>query len=166
LLIRLLVPLPSGQRGNAGASMSEFWIGGQRLELPATPRAQERTRDAGAWLDKRWISVELTAAITALRVHTDGREFPTRPASNAAGAWLLIGDIVQTSSEIVNGRSLPGVFTHIARAEVFAGSILNIGFCSPLFGGRGGEAQAEFVRGPDIKFTPMDSTWVNYGGTA
>jgi hypothetical protein len=79
---------------------------------------------------------------------------------------VLIGDVIKTSSEIVDGRSLPGAFTHIARAEVFSGSTINIGFCSPLFGGRGGDAQAEFVRGPNARFTPLDATWVNYRGNA
>jgi hypothetical protein len=111
-----------------------------------------------------YLTVQLTKPISGLRVHTEGRAFPpVREFGSAqAGVWILIGDVIQTSVELAGSRSLPVndpssmvAFTHTSLAKVQAGSILNIGLASRLFGGSGGEYQAEFISGPPIEFVPL-----------
>jgi hypothetical protein len=83
------------------------------------------------------------------------------------GAWILIGDVIHTSSALASSRSLPvnnpqsmTAFTHTSEASLAAGTILNIGLASAKFGGVGGEFQAEYVSGPTIRFTPfVDKIW-------
>jgi hypothetical protein len=123
---------------------------------------KEKTRDESAWLHRTYLTIRLTDSINAIRVHTAGKSFPGRLASNEAGAWLLIGDIISTSSEIANSRALPKeninvmtAFTHASEAVVSPGSVLNIGLAAAKFSGYGGGFQAEFVSGQPILFKPL-----------
>ena len=105
--------------------------------------------------------MRLNAPFEALRVHTQGRAYVAqgRPAANEAGRWLLIGDVIQAAGAIASSRSLKVddprsavAFTHTSGVELAPGTVLNIGFASALFSGRGGGAQAEWVGGPSARF--------------
>jgi hypothetical protein len=106
--------------------------------------------------------------VEALRVHTDGRRIDARGVdpSRASGSWILIGDGVHTSSQVVQGRALPGLFTHVSGVEVLPGTVLNIGTCGPLFGQPGGGWQAEHVSGPWPRFSHLPNVWMNRSGSA
>lgn len=143
--------------------MATFVISGKQIRLPAT-QIQElaHTRDRSAWMGGCYITVRLLTSISTLRVHTNGRSFRERPASGESGAWLLIGDVIKTSTDLASSRSLPvqkpdsmTAFTHTSAALIAAGTALNIGIASAKFGGLGGGFQAEFVSGPPIQFTPL-----------
>ena len=142
--------------------MPTFSLFGKSVELAAMPAPVAWTRDRTAWLHHRYLTVRLTANTEALRVHTAGKSYPGREASNEAGAWLLIGDVIQSSSHLADSRALPTAspagftaFTHVSEAELRPGTILNIGLASAKFGCAGGGFQAEYVEGPPIVFKPL-----------
>lgn len=142
--------------------MPTFSLFGKSVELQATPATTARTCDESAWLHRRYLTIRLSARTKALRVHTAGRTFPGREPSNEAGAWLLIGDIIQSSSQLASSRALPTAnpnsfvaVTHVSEAVLGPGTLLNIGIASAKFGGSGGEFQAEFVAGPPITFKAL-----------
>ena len=142
--------------------MPTFTLFGKSVELEAVPVTSRPTRDMTAWLNECYISVRMTRALRAIRVHTAGRSFPGRSGSRQEGAWLLIGDVIRTASGIADSRSLPTAdptsmtaFTHTSEAVVAPGAVLNIGLASAKFGGLGGGFQAEFVDGPPVAFVPL-----------
>jgi hypothetical protein len=133
--------------------MPVFSVVGTLIDLPAIPVfPKASTRDNGAWLHGQYVTVKLTAPVEGIRVHTDGRHFPGRPASGGAGAWVALGDVIGTSTELVSNRSLPGVFTRVSEALLPSFCVTNVGVCSALFGGAGGGVQAEYVSGPPVSF--------------
>ncbi|MDY0743300.1 hypothetical protein SNE35_02225 [Paucibacter sp. R3-3] len=143
--------------------MRTFAFFGRPLALPAveTP-VRAATRDPSAWHHGAYVTVRLAAPLSALRVHTAGRSYPGRPGSGERGAWILIGDVIKSSGELADSRSLPTrnaksmvAFTHTSEARLGFGTVLNIGLASAKFGGSGGEFQGEFVAGPPIRFTPL-----------
>lgn len=143
--------------------MSVFSFFGKSVDLPGvlvSPKAM--TRDQSAWQHSMYATVRLTGRMSALRVHTAGKAFPRRQASSEEGAWILLGDVIQTSAGLANTRSLPTsnpgsmvAFTHTSEAHLAIGTVLNIGLASAKFGGAGGEFQAEYVAGPTIRFIPL-----------
>jgi hypothetical protein len=148
--------------------MTNFLACGRTIDLPAIHYPRRASKDALAWLNSEWVTIRLTELVGALRVHTDGRRVDLRSASpsSAAGSWILIGDVIHTSSQIVQGRSLPGPFTKASGVEVLPGTILNIGISGPLFGKSGGSWQAEHVSGPEMRFSHLPHVWMNYSGSA
>ena len=155
--------------------MAMYSFFGKSVDLPAALGASRaKTRDPGAWLYGQYVTVRLLASIRALRVHTEHREFPGRLASGESGAWILIGDVIQTSSELASSRALPAVdptsmvaFTHTSEAHLLPGTMLNIGLAAQKFGGAGGGFQAEHVFGPAIRFTPLTGKhWHSRAGHA
>ena len=154
--------------------MPTFSLFGKSVELSATPAPIARTRDETAWLNRRYLTVRISQTTEALRVHTAGKSFPGREASNEAGAWLLIGDVIQASGQLASGRALPTAnpigftaFTHVSEAILAPGTVLNIGIASAKFGGAGGEFQAEYVEGPPIRFRPLAGKhWHGQSGRA
>jgi len=146
--------------------MSTFVVSGRTIDLQAVAHPHIVTRRTNAWLQGGYVTVQLLAATEALRVHTGGRSFPGRPASNLEGAWYAIGDVIETSSQHVQSRALPGAFTQVATVTLPPGAIINIGFCSPLFVGFGGGAQAEHVGGPSVQFKPLPNVWHSRAGRA
>jgi hypothetical protein len=155
--------------------MAMFSYFGESIELPAKavlPGAS--TRDPDAWMHGVFTTVRFELPMKALRVHTNGRTFPGRDASQEAGAWILIGDIIETSSELASSRSLPAAnpksmvaFTHVSEAQVQMGTVMNVGLASAKFGGKGGRFQAEYVSGPSIHFTPLRANrWHGAAGRA
>lgn len=146
--------------------MTNFYVMGQFITLPAFSVSNASTRDSSAWLDGFYITIRLTESVSALRVHTNGKEFDNRPASSINGAWFAIGDIIQTSSEYASSRSLPGYFSHVAFVELPPETVLNLGICSPHFGGEGGGFQVEYVSGPLAIITHSEFKWGNRYGNA
>ena len=142
--------------------MPTFALFGKSVDLQAVPVAPAITRDKAAWLHERYMTVRLTAPLEALRVHTAGRSFPGRDASAEAGAWVLIGDVNQTSGNLASNRSLPTTnprsmtaFTDTSEALLAPGTVLNVGIANAKFGGAGGGFQGEYVSGPSIVFKPL-----------
>ena len=156
--------------------MTRFQIGIRSLELEAHLVLPAAASNAASWAGGRWVTVKLSAPLEALRVHTDGRAFLAqgRPASTEAGRWLLIDDVIQTAAAIASSRSLKVddprsavAFTHTSGVELALGTVLNIGFASALFSGRGGGAQAERVGGPPPRFTLLAGKhWHSRAGRA
>lgn len=143
--------------------MHRILVAGRTIELPALPLLpRSPSSDDSAWELGAYVTVRLTAPVEALRLHTDGKAFPGRPASQSSGAWVAIGDVIQTSSQIASTRALPTddpssatAFTHVNHAMLPVDCVLNIGIAGPKFGGYGGGFQAEYVSGPRIQFVPL-----------
>ena len=83
-----------------------------------------------------------------------------RDVLRATDQTAAIGDVIQTSSQFADSRSLPVAnprsmvaFTHTSEAQLPAGCVINVGLASAKFGGQGGGFQAEHVSGPAIEFT-------------
>ena len=143
--------------------MSVVSFFGKSVDLPAvlvSPKAM--TRDQSAWQHGMYATVRLIGRMSALRVHTAGKAFPRRQASSEEGAWILLGDVIQTSAGLANTRSLPTsnpgsmvAFTHTSEAHLAINTMLNIGLASAKFGGAGCEFQAEYVAGPNIRFVAL-----------
>lgn len=155
--------------------MAVFTFFGESVDLPAIAlSARAKTQDETAWLHGRYVTIQLSRPIEALRVHTRGKAFADRPASTEAGAWVLIGDVIQTSAELADSRSLPGknarsmvAFTHTSTARLCPHTVLNIGLASKKFCGEGGGFQAEYISGPRIEFTPLAGKhWHGAAGNA
>lgn len=155
--------------------MAEFAFLGKSLKLPAIAiRPRCKTSSMDAWAAGNYITVLLQQPVNGLRVHTKGRTYPDREASGEAGAWVLLGDVILSSSGLAQTRSLPTydpgsatAFTHVSEARMAVGTYLNIGLASALFAGAGGGFQGEFVRGPAIQFKPLTGkVWMNRAGLA
>jgi len=155
--------------------MATFSFFGKSIELPATLSIERAsTRDSTAWQHGQYSTVRLLGPVEVLRVHTDGKSYPGREASGEAGAWVLIGDVIQTSGDVADSRSLPTAnprsmvaFTHTSEGHLRPDTVLNIGLASPKFGGVGGAFQAEYVSGPAIIFVPLTGKrWHGSSGVA
>jgi hypothetical protein len=148
--------------------MGLFVVSGRTITLPAvqvTPQA--KTRDTRAWQSGQYVTVRLIEPIEAVRVHTNSRPYPGRLPSAAAGAWVALDDVIQTSGELVRSRALPGPFTHVGEALLPTHCTVNVGVCAPLFGHTGGGIQAEYVSGPTIKFKQIPGRyWHSRQGNA
>lgn len=147
--------------------MTTYLACGKAIDLPAIHYPKRDSKDTAAWMNAEWITVRLNERVDALRVHTDGRLADLRSSapSLATGRWILIGDVAFTWSQIVQLRSLPGLFTRVSGVEILAGAVLNIGICGPLFGGSGGGWQAEHVGGTPMRFSHLSNVWVNRSGS-
>jgi hypothetical protein len=128
--------------------MSQFHLNNLSIELPADATEEAQSRHPDAWTNGSWLTVRITCAFHGLRAHTDGKPFAGRAPSSLEGSWILIDDVIQTSTQIVTGRALPGLFSRVAEAILLPGCVMNIGQCSPLFGFPGGGWQAEYVERP------------------
>jgi hypothetical protein len=138
--------------------------------LPATPVPRRPTSATNAWLGT-YRTVRLTAPIDALRVHVGAGVAASVHEHLATGAglhgrWFAIGDVVQTYDQYRASRALPGHFTEIAIVTLPAGTILNVGRCSPLFRHDGGGEQVELVEGPAPAFRSLDAIWSRTAGRA
>ena len=155
--------------------MARFFFNGRPLDLPAVPvNPRSPSRDATAWEFGNYVTVRLLTPARGLRVHTAGKEFPGREASSSQGAWVALGDVIQTSSQLASSRSLPTddptsmtAFTHINEVTLPSNVVLNIGIAATKFGGHGGGFQAEYVSGPPLEFTSLEGKhWHGRAGSA
>lgn len=143
--------------------MANFIIAGRSIDLAASLVApQAVSKDPNAWAMGQYATVRLLAPTEALRAHTNGRAYPGRLASGSTGSWVALGDVIQTSGSFASSRSLPTdnpssatAFTHVNSVVIPAGTVINIGVASALFGGRGGHFQGEYVSGPSLQFRPL-----------
>jgi hypothetical protein len=143
--------------------MTTFTLLGRRIDLPAMQASSRgATRDVSAWEAGEYLTIRILAPVEAIRVHTNGRTFPGREASGSIGAWVAIGDIIQTSGQFSNSRSLPTAnpnsptaFTHVNAVRIPAGCVINIGITSAKFGGQGGGFQAEYVSGAHLEMIAL-----------
>jgi hypothetical protein len=155
--------------------MARFFVAGRGIDLPAVPASpRSPSSDESAWELGLYVTVQLLSPVTGVRVHTNGRHYAGRPASASAGAWVALGDVVQTSTELASSRSLPVddpkrmvAFTHVNEAVLPAHCVVNVGLASAKFGGAGGGFQAEYVSGPAIQFAPLaEKRWHAQAGNA
>ncbi|RYF47902.1 MAG: hypothetical protein EOO27_36525 [Comamonadaceae bacterium] len=149
------------------------FLGGIPLLLPAVVEARGKTADRWAWCPwNGYQTVRFVEPYEALRVHTHGKAYPGRAASSATGRWVVLGDIIQTSGELADSLALPTsnpnaktAFTGQGFAVIPINAILNIGVIAPMFGGRGGGVQGEYVGGPRLTFKQLpDNDWGNISG--
>jgi hypothetical protein len=159
-------------------------IPGTSTILPGVQTATRPTAGPDAWLGE-YLTIELTGPMTAMRVHMNaGEGAATEPhlalAAGPFGRWFAVGDFVQTYDDYRSTHSLPtypkgdgrpatglGHFTHYALCRLLPGTIVNVGRCSPLFGGSGGGEQVEYVAGPAPQIQPSTATsWSNVAGHA
>jgi hypothetical protein len=115
------------------------------------------TEHADAWLHHP-ITLELYRSLEAVRVAWD--------AHKIYGHWFAIGDVIEPRAEYKNRHALPGKFRYTGFVDFAPGTILNVGQCSPLFGGAGKGYQAEYLEGPLPRVALSRATWVDYAGTA
>lgn len=149
--------------------MAVFTFSGKDLELPAIPEIPGlRSRDRTAWLLQVYVTVRLIDPVSALRVHTGGREFEGRLASKEIGAWVLFDtdDLIQTQSGLADSRALPVddskrmiAFTRISESRIPKGAVLNIGIAAKKGSGRGGGFHVQWMGGNQIEFRPLDKNW-------
>ena len=146
----------------------QFFLDGKAIDLPAVRLSKTITREGSAWRGGDWITVRMVGPLDALRVHTDGKRVDLRDVrpTSSKGAWILIGDVIQTSSQITQARALPGLFTATSQVQVLSTTVLNIGLCGQLFGFPGGGWQAEYVNGPEFKISRLPNVWMNRSGSA
>ena len=147
-----------------------YTIPGTRTHIPAHVVAKRQTKAVNAWLEP-YETVQLDADVVAIRGHVGAGEGGAVQKHLAIGAgeqgkWFAIGDFVQTYDEYKRTRALPADFTHVAACTLRAGTIVNVGRCSPLFGHRGGGEQAEYVDGPVPVIRTLDATWSHSAGHA
>ena len=136
--------------------MASFTFLGRTLDLPAVQAPENvATREPTAWQSGHFVTVRLVEAIPVIRVHANGNSFPGHYSSPKQGAWVLIGDVGQTSSSLMGSQRLTArnsqstvAMGQTSEAYVPANTILNIGLASAKFGGSGRELQAEYVGGP------------------
>lgn len=155
--------------------MAKFFFGGVVVDLPAVPIwPKSPSRDPSAWMHGDYSTVRLLSPVAGVRVHTGGRAYPGREASSEAGAWVALGDVIESSSAFASSRSLPTdnpsslvAFTRIAEVTLAPQIVINVGLASPKFGGSGGGAQGEYVSGPPLHFQPLRGKyWHNRVGNA
>lgn len=147
-----------------------YTIPGTTTTIPAHPVTRHATSAGNAWLGP-YETVKLEADVTAIRGHVgagEGAATQKHLVTGAAerGRWFAIGDFVQTYGDYKRSRALPADFTDVAVCTLRAGSLVNVGRCSPLFGHAGGGEQAEFVLGPAPTIRTLDATWSHSAGHA
>lgn len=141
-----------------------------------------RPSDPRSWLDGKWITIRLYRALEALRVHVNAGSGAVTKANlhlvagaGPGGRWYAIGDFIMPRQAYIASRALPktptrlgdhSVFTHQSLATFAAGTVLNVGIAGPLFGHRGGGAQAEFLEGIPAKIRPLEGFWSSSSGRA
>lgn len=147
--------------------MTAFRFGTTVIDLPATRVGRRETSKVNAWLNGGYLTVKFDGEFEALRVHTKGKAFEDREASNEMGAWVVLGDLITTSMGLVSSRALPGDFTHVSVVMIYPRTVLNIGIAGAIAGwGMGGGEQGEYVGGPRLGFRPLDNKWHHAAGLA
>ena len=127
------------------------------MGISGTPQPKQPTTCAGAWLGGNYASIKLVSDVDAVRVHVragvgattgSGRRESPAAAPGPLGRWFAVGDVILTDSAFTNSRSVPPGLTRVDWCRLKAGSIVNVGRSSPLFGHMGGGEQVEWVSGP------------------
>lgn len=123
--------------------------------ISGTPQPKQPTSNAGAWLGGQYTTMRLVGDVEAVRVQAvvgvsaAGRDSPVGAASlGSMGRWFAVGDVILARSASPSSRVAPRGFSRVDWCRLKAGSIINVGRCSPQFGHVGGGEQVEFVSGP------------------
>jgi hypothetical protein len=140
-------------------------------EISGTPYPKQPTSATSAWLGGNYRTIKLAADVEGVRVHVGAGVGAARRESLATGAgslgrWFAVGDVILTRSDYTSSRALPSGFSKVDWCRLKAGSIVNVGQCSPLFGRMGGGEQVEWVSGPRPKQVTTDATWSDREGHA
>src|SRR5215471_3925055 len=119
-------------------------------DVSGTPLPKAATSFASAWLGGNYSTIKLAADVDAVRVHVGGGMGASPRSHLASGAgsvgrWFAVGDVILTRSAYTNSRALPSAFSRVDWCRLRAGTVVNIGRCSPMFGGAGGGEQVEWV---------------------
>ena len=130
-------------------------IPGSDVVVPGRAIESRATEHVDAW-QAHPITVELYRTLEAVRV--------AREAAGLYGHWFAIGDVIEPRSRYTDRHALPGTFRHTGFFTFQPGTVLNVGQCSPLFGGAGMGYQAEYLEGPLPRVVASRATWVDYGG--
>ena len=133
-------------------------------DVNGTPQPKQATSNSGAWLGGNYKTIRLAADVDAVRVHVGAgvgaaRREALAVGAGSAGRWFAVGDVILTRSAYTDSRALPSGFTRVDWCRIKAGSIVNIGRCSPLFGHLGGGEQVEFLSGPRPEQTTVPGNW-------
>jgi len=127
-----------------------------------------------------WHTVRLAGAHLALRVHVGAGEGAVTgdnihlvTGAGLWGRWFAIGDFTLTRADYADAYSLPktptssgprSFFTRVGFFTLPAGTVLNVGRASPLFGHTGGGAQGERLGGPAPRIHSFNGVWsAEYG---
>lgn len=121
--------------------------------ISGTPQPRHPTSNARAWLGGNYTTMKLASDVEAVRVEA-ASGVGARPGDGLRGAWrtlgrwFAVGDVILARTAPANSRALPAGFSGVDWCRLKAGSIVNVGRCSPLFGHVGGGEQVEWVSGP------------------
>jgi hypothetical protein len=139
-------------------------------EISGTQQPRQPTSNTNAWLGGSYKTVKLIQDVEAVRVHVGAGVGATRqPLMSSAGSlgrWFAVGDVILTKSAYTDSRALPSGFTKVDWCRLKAGTIVNVGRCSPLFGHMGGGEQVEWVSGPRPEQVTTDAQWSDREGNA
>src|SRR5262245_56842668 len=111
--------------------------------ISGAPQPQQPTSNAAAWLGGRYTTFRLISDLEAVKVymlaafaHPAADKVAASATSN--GRWFVVGDVILTRSDPVGSRGSWSTFVRVDWCRLKAGSIVNVGRCSPLFGPMGG----------------------------
>jgi hypothetical protein len=121
--------------------------------ISGTPQPQHATTNIDAWLGGKYVTLRLVNDVEAVRVYviaafgaTGGNS--SVPGTGSNGRWFAVGDVIFTQPSTTSARGMWESFARVEWCRLKAGSIVNVGRCSPLFGAMGGGDQVEWVSGP------------------
>ncbi len=132
--------------------VSQLTLPQLELALPAQLIHRGPTSQDDAWAGGHYWTVLLLDAIPALRLH--GRGLPVKLGSSTTmsrpkGDWFSIAENIMGQQDFTSTFALQWSMPFVALCTLKAGSVLNIGRCSPIFrDNKGGGVQAEFWIGP------------------
>jgi hypothetical protein len=140
-------------------------------EISGTSQPRQPTSAPNAWLGGNYQTIRLVTDVEAVRVHVGAGVGASRrdglaTGAGALGRWFAVGDVILTKSDYANSRALPSGFTKVDWCRLKAGTIVNTGQCSPLFGHLGGGEQVEWVSGPRPEQMTTVGNWSEREGNA
>jgi hypothetical protein len=120
--------------------------------ISGTPQPRQPTTNADAWLGGHYTTFRLVSDVEAVKVYVvavfgRGRE-TSGGATRSNGRWFAVGDVILMRAAPTSASSLWSNFARIDWCRLKAGSIVNVGRCSPLFTPMGGGEQVEWISGP------------------
>jgi hypothetical protein len=132
-------------------------------EVTGTPQPQLPTSCPDAWLAGQYSTVRLVEDVAAVRVHVGAGVAASAKAFLSTGAgslgrWFAVGDVILTRTAYTDSRALPAGFSKVDWCRLRAGSVVNVGWCHPLFGHGGGGEQVEWLSGPQPEQVTTDAT--------
>jgi hypothetical protein len=121
------------------------------VAISGTQQPQHATTNTDAWLGGQYVTLRLLNDVEAVRVYVIapfGNNSNSSPGAGSSGRWFAVGDVIFTQPSATSARGMWESFARVEWCRLRAGSIVNVGRCSPLFGAMGGGDQVEWVSGP------------------